>query len=56
MGANVIGNELAQVCHLLARLVDGVESIARHVAADEMDLRRLHNIRHDTLVLMARLG
>ncbi len=49
-------NDAREFCHLLARLVDGVESIARHVAADEMDLRRLHNIRHDTLVLMARLG
>ncbi len=45
-----------QFCHMLARLVDGVESLARHVLADELELTRLHNIRHDAIVMLARLS
>ena len=49
-------DDARQFCHLIARLVDGVESLARHVAADEMELMRLHNIRHDAIVLLARFS
>jgi hypothetical protein len=50
------GDEARQVCQLIARLVDGVESIARHVSADAFELTRLQNIRHDALVLLSRLS
>lgn len=49
-------DDARQFCHLMARLVDGVESLARHVSADEMELTRLHNIRHDAIVMLARLS
>jgi hypothetical protein len=49
-------DDARQFCHLLARLVDAVESLARYVSADEMELMRLHNIRHDAIVMLARLS
>ena len=45
----------AELCDLLARLTDVVESLAQS-AGDQKELVRLHNIRHDTLRLKSRLG
>lgn len=45
----------AEICDLLARLADVVESLAQ-AAGDEKELSRLHNIRHDTLCLKSRLS
>lgn len=50
------GDDARQFCHLIARLVDGVESLARHVSAGDLELTRLHNIRHDALVMLAKLS
>ena len=47
-------NEASDICHLLARLTDAVELLARDAGADA-ELGRLQNIRHDTLMLMGRI-
>lgn len=45
----------AEICDLLARLADVVESFAQ-AAGDKNELFRLPNIRHDTLCLRNRLS
>jgi hypothetical protein len=40
-----------EVCHLLARLSDVVEELARD-SADEIAVERVRNIRHDVLALL----
>lgn len=45
----------AEICDLLARLADVVESLAQ-AAGDKKEMVRLHNIRHDTLCLKNRLS
>jgi hypothetical protein len=55
-GLSMTADDARQFCHLIARLVDGVESLANHVAAGDLELTRLHNIRHDALMMLARLS
>lgn len=47
-------NRIEDVCHLLARLADVVEGVVRDTSGDELALRRLDNIRHDTLKLLIK--
>lgn len=42
------------VCHLIARLADVVEQAIREGSGDELALRKLDNIRHDTLKMLVR--
>lgn len=44
--------DVRELCQVIARLVDAVEAIARRVEADGHELDRLHNIRHDSLMLL----
>jgi hypothetical protein len=48
--------EVRQLCQLVARLTDAVEGIAREASVHELEIHRLHNIRHDALTLARRLG
>jgi hypothetical protein len=41
-----------QLCQIVARLTDTIESIAREARASEHDLARIGNIRQDTLYLI----
>ncbi len=44
-----------ELCHLIARLVDAVEALAQHVSASGPELVRLHNIRHDAIMLLSKV-
>ncbi len=41
-----------QLCQIVARLADTIESIARETRTSEHELARIGNIRQDTLYLM----
>jgi hypothetical protein len=43
-----------ELCHIISRLADTVEAMVRETTGDEVTLRRLDNIRHDTLKLMVK--
>ncbi len=43
-----------ELCHIIARLADTVEAMVRETTGDEATLRKLDNIRHDTLKLMVK--
>lgn len=46
--------KLDDLCHLIARLADVVEQAVRDGSGDELALRRLDNIRHATLRMLAK--
>lgn len=48
-------DEVKDICQIIARLVDAVEAIARRADAEGHELDRLHNIRHDSLILLNRV-
>jgi hypothetical protein len=43
-----------EICHIIARLADVLEGVVRQSSGDEVALRRLDNIRHDTLKLLVK--
>ena len=44
-------NEVRQLCQLVARLADAVEGIAKDVEANELEISRIHVVRHEVLML-----
>ncbi len=46
---------VGHLCQLIARLVDSVEALANHVSAGGPELVRLHNIRHDAIMLLSKV-
>ena len=43
---------MLQLCQIVARLTDSIESIAREAKAGEHELSRISHIRQDTLYLL----
>jgi hypothetical protein len=54
MGVIMTSSQQQDICHLVARLADVLEGVVRETTGDELSLRRLDNIRHDTLKLITR--
>ncbi len=49
-------DQTRQICHIVARLVDVVEALAMQQHADDFEVTKLRNIRHDSLMLLDSIG
>ena len=42
------------LCNLIARMADVIESVVRETSGDQLTLTKLDNIRHDALKMMIK--
>ncbi len=47
-------DEKTELCHLVSRLADVLESVVRETSGDKLTLTKLDNIRHDVLKLLIK--
>ncbi len=50
-----MNEELKQLCQIVARLADVVEGVTKDARTSEIDINRIHNVRHDVLMLARKL-
>ncbi len=52
----ISSDHTTQICHIVARLIDVMEALALQQGANEFEITKLRNIRHDSLMLLDSLG